>query len=105
MFGFKPPSGTHCKIRRPFRADARHTDGAGRRERRREAALAKPGRTEREIEEEIYALALRQFGVEKQWRKADRPHRQQHALELFGECGATGALPNSRDTILISLSA
>jgi Xaa-Pro dipeptidase len=31
--------------------------------------LVRPGRTEREIELDIYALALRQFGVEKHWHK------------------------------------
>lgn len=31
--------------------------------------LIKPGRTEREVEQDIYALALQQFGVEKHWHK------------------------------------
>jgi Xaa-Pro dipeptidase len=31
--------------------------------------LSRPGRTEREIEQEIYAIALQQFGVEKHWHK------------------------------------
>jgi Xaa-Pro aminopeptidase len=31
--------------------------------------LVRPGRTEREIEKEIYAIALEQFGVEKHWHK------------------------------------
>jgi monoamine oxidase len=31
--------------------------------------LIKSGRTEREVEQEIYALALQQFGVEKHWHK------------------------------------
>ncbi|HEY0107418.1 MAG TPA: M24 family metallopeptidase [Rhizomicrobium sp.] len=31
--------------------------------------LIRPGRTEREVETEIYALALRDFGVEKHWHK------------------------------------
>lgn len=31
--------------------------------------LIRPGRTEREIEQEIYAIALQQFGVEKHWHK------------------------------------
>src|ERR1700744_4441213 len=31
--------------------------------------LVKPGRTEKEIEQEIYAIALEQFGVDKHWHK------------------------------------
>lgn len=31
--------------------------------------LVRPGRTEREVEQDIYALALQQFGVEKHWHK------------------------------------
>ena len=31
--------------------------------------LVRPGRTEREIEEEIYDIALERFGVEKHWHK------------------------------------
>ena len=31
--------------------------------------LIRAGRTEREIEQEIYAIALQQFGVEKHWHK------------------------------------
>jgi Xaa-Pro dipeptidase len=31
--------------------------------------LIRPGRMEREIEQEIYAIALQQFGVEKHWHK------------------------------------
>ncbi len=31
--------------------------------------LVQPGRTEREVEQDIYALALQQFGVEKHWHK------------------------------------
>lgn len=31
--------------------------------------LVRPGRTEREIEQEIYQIALDQFGVEKHWHK------------------------------------
>jgi Xaa-Pro dipeptidase len=31
--------------------------------------LVGPGRTEREIEQDIYAIALQQFGVEKHWHK------------------------------------
>lgn len=31
--------------------------------------LLRPGRTEREIEQEIYAIALEQFGVDKHWHK------------------------------------
>jgi hypothetical protein len=31
--------------------------------------LLRPGRTEREIEQDIYAIALEQFGVEKHWHK------------------------------------
>ncbi|MDI3558994.1 M24 family metallopeptidase [Bradyrhizobium sp. Arg816] len=31
--------------------------------------LIRPGRTEREIEQEIYTIALEQFGVEKHWHK------------------------------------
>jgi Xaa-Pro dipeptidase len=31
--------------------------------------LVRPGRTEREVEQEIYAIALQQFGVEKHWHK------------------------------------
>ena len=31
--------------------------------------LVRPGRTEREIEQEIYQIALEQFGVEKHWHK------------------------------------
>jgi Xaa-Pro dipeptidase len=32
-------------------------------------ALVRAGRTEREVEQEIYAIALQQFGVEKHWHK------------------------------------
>ena len=31
--------------------------------------LVRAGRTEREIEQEIYAIALQQYGVEKHWHK------------------------------------
>jgi Metallopeptidase family M24 len=31
--------------------------------------LVRPGRTERDVEQDIYALALEQFGVEKHWHK------------------------------------
>jgi hypothetical protein len=31
--------------------------------------LLRPGRTEREIEQDIYAIALQRFGVEKHWHK------------------------------------
>src|SRR5258707_1627389 len=31
--------------------------------------LLRSGRTEREIEQDIYAIALQQFGVEKHWHK------------------------------------
>ena len=31
--------------------------------------LVRPGRAEREIEQDIYAIALQQFGVEKHWHK------------------------------------
>jgi Xaa-Pro dipeptidase len=31
--------------------------------------LVRPGRTERKVEQEIYAIALAQFGVEKHWHK------------------------------------
>ncbi len=31
--------------------------------------LVRPGRTEREVEQDIYALAWQQFGVEKHWHK------------------------------------
>jgi Xaa-Pro aminopeptidase len=34
-----------------------------------QAGLVKPGRTEREVEHDIYDLAERQFGVEKHWHK------------------------------------
>jgi len=33
------------------------------------AGFVRPGRTEREVEEDIYELALSQFGVEKHWHK------------------------------------
>lgn len=33
------------------------------------AGIVRPDRTEREVQEDIYALALRQFGVEKHWHK------------------------------------
>jgi Xaa-Pro dipeptidase len=33
------------------------------------AGFVRPGRTEREVEEDIYALALQRFGVEKHWHK------------------------------------
>jgi Xaa-Pro dipeptidase len=35
----------------------------------KQAQLVAPGRTELMVEEEIYALAARQFGVEKHWHK------------------------------------
>jgi Xaa-Pro aminopeptidase len=34
-----------------------------------QGGLVRAGRTEREVEQEIYALALRDFGVEKHWHK------------------------------------
>jgi len=47
-------------------AEARATTLFGEIERRE---LIKAGRTEREIEQDIYAIALQQFGVEKHWHK------------------------------------
>ena len=32
-------------------------------------ALLQPGRDEREIEKDIYSIALQEFGVEKHWHK------------------------------------
>jgi Xaa-Pro dipeptidase len=32
--------------------------------------LVAPGRTEREVEQDIYALAEERFGVEKHWHRA-----------------------------------
>src|ERR1700675_728490 len=33
------------------------------------AELVVPGRTERQVEDDIYALALKQFGVEQHWHR------------------------------------
>ena len=44
--------------------------------------LIRPGRTELEINEDIYALAERTYGITRYWHKTNRPCRSQYARAL-----------------------